>query len=79
MVVATGSVERGSAVARATLLVVFPVTAAIIGAPIAYEGGVQHYAAGVVFASVAVEVLPEIRDESLVAVALGFAAGGSRF
>lgn len=71
------------AVGKAALLVLFPVAAAITGAVIAtirepsanLTSGVQHFAAGVVFAAVAGEVLPDIRKQSLSAVLIGFAAG----
>ncbi|NNJ08736.1 transporter [Chloroflexales bacterium ZM16-3] len=61
-----------------------PVIAAIIGGFIAsirtpgerVQGYVQHFAAGVVFAAVAGEVLPEImREHSLVPAIIGFSLG----
>lgn len=74
---------EGGAVGRAAALVSFPVAAAVAGAVFAAvrnpgeraRSGLQHFAAGVVFAAVAVEVLPEIRDASLAAVVIGFSAG----
>lgn len=65
-------------------LVVFPVVAGIIGAvvgvvrtpPPALVSGVQHFAAGIVMAAVAGEVLPELRDIApLWVILVGFAAG----
>jgi ZIP family zinc transporter len=60
-----------------------PVIATIVGAVAAafYTPGpqmrssIQHFAAGVVFAAVAGEVLPEVRGESPIAVIIGFALG----
>ena len=57
-----------SAVADATVLVLFPIAAAGVGAGVAgwrppgtkVTSGVQHFAAGVVFAAVAGEVLPDL-------------------
>ncbi len=71
------------AVAKASLLVLFPVAAAVIGAVVAAwrppgaktTSAIQHFAAGVVFAAVAGEVLPDIRDQSLVPVVAGFSIG----
>lgn len=71
-------------VEHAALLVVFPVVAAALGAVAAavrrpgpkLTSGVQHFAAGVVFAAVAGEVLPDLRKQgSLTAVAVGFTVG----
>lgn len=73
-----------SNVARAATLVAFPVTAAAVGASVAayrrpgpkLTSGVQHFAAGVVFAAVAGEVLPDLRREGrLPVVVIGFAVG----
>ena len=73
-----------SPVADAARLVLFPIGAAAIGAVIAavrrlsdqVSGFVQHFAAGVVFAAVAGEVLPSLRDQhSLRAVLIGFSIG----
>lgn len=73
-----------SAVASASLLVAFPVAASIAGATVAgftkisakITSGVQHFAAGVVFAAVAVEILPDLREDGhLPSVVLAFAAG----
>lgn len=73
-----------TAVAEAAKLVVFPSTATVIGAVAAgsrrlsdaASGFVQHFAAGVVFAAVAGEVLPSLRDQhSLRAVLIGFTIG----
>ena len=73
-----------SVVAQAAILVAFPVAAAAAGSALAawrrpgpkLTSGIQHFAAGVVFAAVAGEVLPELRSEGrLPAVVLGFAAG----
>lgn len=71
------------AVGRAAALVAFPVGAAIIGTIIAVvrppgertTSGVQHFAAGVVFAAVAGEVLPDLRGQDLTAVIVGFGSG----
>lgn len=73
-----------SAVGSAALLVSFPVLAAVAGSTVAgitkvsakVTSGVQHFAAGVVFAAVAVEVLPDLREDGhLVSVVIAFAAG----
>ena len=65
-------------------LAAFPVLAGIIGALIvvfrtpseALVSGVQHFAAGVVLAAVAGEVLPELRERGpLWLIVIGFAAG----
>jgi zinc transporter, ZIP family len=64
--------------------VVFPIVAASVGGVIAVMrtpspavvSGVQHFAAGVVMAAVAGEVLPEVRDRaSLWLIVIGFSAG----
>ncbi|MBA2560196.1 MAG: ZIP family metal transporter, partial [Propionibacteriales bacterium] len=71
-------------VARAAILVAFPVAAAVVGSTVAafrrpgpkLTSGVQHFAAGVVFAAVAGEVLPDLRREGqLPAVVVGFSVG----
>lgn len=71
-------------VSQAALLVIFPVGAAAVGAfgaavkaPGAkLTSGVQHLAAGVVFAAVATEVLPDLREQGHVwAAVAGFAVG----
>lgn len=73
-----------SAVARAAALVAIPITSAVAGAGIAairrpgpkVTSGVQHFAAGVVFAAVAGEILPSLREQhSLTALVVGFALG----
>lgn len=73
-----------SLVLQTTVLVAFPVAAAALGSVLAawrrpgpkLTSGVQHFAAGVVFAAVAGEVLPELRQEGrLLAVVIGFAVG----
>lgn len=72
------------AVAQAAALVAFPVAAAAVGATVAtfrrpgpqVTSGVQHFAAGVVLAAVAGELLPELRREGrLGAVVAGFGVG----
>ena len=72
------------AVADAAGLVLFPIGAAGIGAVVAAvrrlsdntTGLVQHFAGGVVFAAVAGEVLPSLRNQhSLRAVLIGFTIG----
>ena len=77
-------VSSGAAVSTAGLLVLFPVGAAVLGAGVAawrrpgpqLTSGIQHFAAGVVFAALAGEVLPDLRREGhLGAVLLGFSAG----
>ena len=66
------------------LLAFIPVTATALGAFIAawrnpsavIRSGLQHFAAGVVFSVVAVELLPDVvRSHSVLTVTLGFAAG----
>lgn len=78
------AVTSGAAVSTAALLVLFPVAAAAIGAGVAawrrpgpqLTSGIQHFAAGVVFAALAGEVLPDLRREGhLPAVLVGFSAG----
>ena len=73
-----------SAVGSATGLVMFPIGATVIGAAVAavrrpgpkVTSGVQHFAAGVVFAAVAGEVLPDLRDQhSLGPLIAGFVSG----
>ena len=72
------------AVGTAAVLVVFPVVAAAVGSAVAawrrpgpmLASGIQHFAAGVVFAALVGEVLPDLRQQGQVAaVVLGFAAG----
>lgn len=72
------------AVATAARLVLFPVGAAAAGAALAawrapgekVTSGVHHFAAGVVFAAVAGEVLPDLRGGwRLGAVLVGFIVG----
>lgn len=74
----------GGDLARAGLLVAFPLAAAIAGSVIAavrppgrrVTSGVQHFAAGVVFAAAAGEVLPELKHQGhLPAVIVGFVIG----
>ena len=74
----------GAVVGAAAVLVVFPVVAAAVGSTVAalrrpgpkLASGIQHFAAGVVFAALASEVLPDLRQQGQVgAVVLGFAAG----
>ena len=71
-------------VTTAAGLVVFPVLAGILGAviavlrppPPAVVSGVQHFAAGVVMAAVAGEVLPQLSERGpLWLIVVGFAAG----
>ena len=73
-----------SAATTAAGLVAFPVAATIVGAAAAgvkrpgpqLTSGVQHLAAGVVFAAVAGEVLPDLRDQHRLApLVIGFVAG----
>jgi len=77
-------VAARAAVSNAGLLVLFPVGAAALGAGVAawrrpgpqLTSGIQHFAAGVVFAALGGEVLPDLRREGhLGAVLLGFSAG----
>jgi len=73
----------GDAVGKAALLVLFPIAAAVFGATVAAwrppgkkaTSAIQHFAAGVVFAAVAGEVLPDIREDSLLPVVVGFTVG----
>lgn len=69
---------------RAGLLVAFPVGAAVVGSVVAAwrppgvrtTSAVQHFAAGVVFAAAAGEVLPELKDEGhLGSAVVGFVVG----
>ena len=73
-----------NAAAQAALLVAFPVTAAIVGSLIAtvrppgpkLSSAIQHFAAGVVLAALAGEVLPDLRAAgNLAFAAAGFSAG----
>ena len=65
------------------LFVLLPVAATIVGGIVAaffspgaqLQSGMQHFAAGVVLAAVAGEVLPELHEQLPWAVALGFALG----
>ncbi len=77
-------VTPGEAVSTAGLLVLFPVGAAALGAGVTawrrpgpqLTSGIQHFAAGVVLAALAGEVLPDLRQEDhLGVVLLGFSAG----
>lgn len=69
-----------SAVAQAAMLVSFPVAAGAIGSTVAavrrpgprLVSGIQHFAAGVVIAALAGELLPDLRHEGN----LGWAAAG---
>lgn len=72
------------AIAHAAVLVVFPVAATLLGAVAAVlrppgprlTSAVQHLAAGVVLAALAGELLPELKGEgNLVLAVTGFAAG----
>lgn len=71
-------------VGRAAVLVAFPAVAAAVGSYTAairrpgpkMTSGVQHFAAGVVFAAVAAEVLPDLKAQGhLWAVVAGFTVG----
>jgi len=73
-----------SGVATAAGLVTFPIAATVIGAGVAavrrpgpkVTSAVQHFAAGVVFAAVAGEVLPDLRNQhSLGPLVAGFVGG----
>ncbi|MEO5315162.1 ZIP family metal transporter [Pseudarthrobacter sp. CC12] len=73
-----------AAVAQAAVFVAFPVAAAILGSLVAVlrppgpkaTSAVQHFAAGVVMAALAGEVLPDLRGEGSLPWAIaGFAAG----
>lgn len=72
------------AVVHAAVLVAFPVAAAVAGSVTAafvtpgpkFTSGIQHFAAGVVFAALAGEVLPDLRSKGNIPVVVtGFAAG----
>ena len=74
----------GSALQQAGLLVLFPVLATVAGAVLAVlrppgpraTSAIQHFAAGVVLAAVAGEVLPDLRERGGYGItALGFALG----
>ncbi|WP_051450174.1 ZIP family metal transporter [Actinospica robiniae] len=74
----------GSHLARAGLLVLFPIAAAVLGSLAAarrppgpkFTSGVQHFAAGVVFAAAAVEVVPQLQASGhLPAAVVGFCVG----
>ncbi|RFA06481.1 hypothetical protein B7R54_19100 [Subtercola boreus] len=76
--------STGSAIAQASLLVSFPVAAAIIGSVVSVlrppgprlTSAVQHFAAGVVLAALAGEILPDLRQEGNLGWAVaGFTAG----
>ncbi|MGC4885614.1 hypothetical protein [Micromonospora sp. DT227] len=71
-------------VGTAAILVAFPVVATVTGAVIAtfrtpgpaVSSGIQHFAAGVVFAALAGELLPELRREGHLPIVVGaFTAG----
>ncbi|KAB1095715.1 ZIP family metal transporter [Micromonospora aurantiaca] len=71
-------------VGTAAILVAFPVVATVTGAVIAtlrtpgpaVSSGIQHFAAGVVFAALAGELLPELRREGHLLIVVGaFTAG----
>lgn len=73
-----------TAVAQAGLLVAFPVAATVIGAVASVffdlgrnvTRGIQHFAAGVVVAAFAGEVLPDLREDGhLLVVLVAFSAG----
>jgi len=75
---------QSAAVAAAAVLVAFPVAAAIIGSVVAVlrppgrktTSAVQHFAAGVVMAALAGEVLPDLRSEGNLPWAIaGFVTG----
>ena len=74
----------GGALRQAGLLVVFPVLATVAGAALAVlrppgpraTSAIQHFAAGVVLAAVAGEVLPDLRERGGYGITtLGFAVG----
>jgi ZIP family zinc transporter len=78
------ALSSGAAVSTAAVLVLFPVGAAALGAGVAawrrpgpqLTSAIQHFAAGVVFAALAGEVLPDLRSEGhLGSVLLGFSTG----
>lgn len=68
---------------QALTFALIPVGAALLGGTVAtyrppndrYRSYVQHFAAGVVFAAVAGELLPDLHDRSPSAVVTGFAVG----
>ncbi len=68
---------------HATLFTLVPVSATIVGGALAtirrpgpaLASFVQHAAAGIVFAAVAVEVIPEVRRQSEIVAIVGFALG----
>jgi ZIP family zinc transporter len=72
-----------NAVAEAALYTLVPVGATIVGGVVAslrrpgprVTSAVQHTAAGVVLAAVAVEVIPDVKAHSAVATIVGFAVG----
>jgi ZIP family zinc transporter len=72
-----------NAVAEAALYTLVPVGATIVGGAVAslrrpgprVTSAVQHTAAGVVLAAVAVEVIPDVKANSPAATILGFAVG----
>ena len=75
---------NGGALQQAGLLVLFPVLATVGGAALAVlrppgpraTSAIQHFAAGVVLAAVAGEVLPDLRERGGYGItALGFAVG----
>lgn len=78
-------VSTGSAIAQAALLVSFPVAAAIIGSVVSVlrppgpklTSAVQHFAAGVVLAALAGEILPDLRHEGNLGWAVAGFAGGT--
>jgi len=74
----------GHDLGRAILFVILPVAAAVLGSVVAglhapgprLTSGVQHFAAGAVFAAAAGEVLPDLRRGGhLPAVIVGFVLG----
>lgn len=75
---------KGEMLARVLTYALIPVAAAVIGATIAafrppgarLRSMIQHFAAGVVFSVVAVELLPDVvREHRPVQVVIGFALG----
>jgi ZIP family zinc transporter len=77
--------STGSAIAQASLLVSFPVAAAIIGSVVSVlrppgpklTSAVQHFAAGVVLAALAGEILPDLRHEGNLGWAVAGFTGGT--
>ena len=78
--------DAGSTVLNAAALVAFPIAAVIVGSVVAVlrppgprlTSAVQHFAAGVVLAALAGEVLPDLRNEgNLLWAVAGFAGGTS--